>query len=269
MLTLLSKKNVIFASNDRNKMKILGIIPSRYGSSRFPGKPLVKIGSKTMIHRVYEQAAKAFENVIVATDDSRIFDEVVSFGGSAVLTSANHQSGTDRCAEALEKFSQQVGIKFHAAVNIQGDEPFIKPEQLKTVAALFDNPSTEIATLVKPIKDTETLFNENVVKVVLDNAGGAIYFSRSPIPFMRGVEKNKWLEHNEFYHHIGVYAYRCDILKKITKLPQGNLELCEKLEQNRWLENGYKIKVCKTDFAGMGVDTPEDLEKILKTMNLD
>lgn len=250
-------------------MNILGIIPSRYASTRFPGKPLAKLGSKTMIHRVYDKASQAFENVVVATDDNRIFDEVKSFGGNVVLTSSEHKSGTDRCAEALEKFSQQTGKEFYAVVNIQGDEPFIEPQQLKSLAELFNAKDTEIATLVKPIKDCETLFNENVVKTVLTVNDIAIYFSRLPIPCLRGVEREKWVEKNIYYHHIGVYAYRCDILKKITQLPQSNLELTEKLEQNRWIENGYRIKICKTDSYGMGVDTPEDLKKILETINLD
>lgn len=248
-------------------MKILGIIPSRYASTRFPGKPLAIIGDKTMIHRVYIQAQKAMDDVVVATDDERIYNEVLSFGGKAVMTSENHQSGTDRCKEALEKYQKDSGKIFDVVINIQGDEPFVKPEQLTSLALMFNNPQTEIATLIKPAHNVEDLFNENKVKVARTLKDEAAYFSRLPIPFQRGVEKEDWLKSNEYYIHIGVYAYRCDILNQITLLPQSRLEKCEKLEQNRWIDNGYKIKIAQTDFEGPAVDTPEDLKKIIDTMN--
>lgn len=250
-------------------MKILGIIPSRYSSTRFPGKPLAMIGGKTMIHRVYERASKAFADVVVATDDQRIYDEVVSFGGRAVMTSENHQSGTDRCAEAAKKYSQATGKEFNAVINIQGDEPFVDPKQLLQLAELFNDPSVEIATLVKQAKTSDEVFSENTAKVIVNNLSQAVYFSRSPIPFYRGKDREQWVSSHKYYRHIGVYAYRTDILQKITLLPQSSLELAEKLEQNRWIENGYTIKVCLTDFEGLAVDTPEDLEKILRTIPLN
>ncbi|MBO7597225.1 MAG: 3-deoxy-manno-octulosonate cytidylyltransferase [Bacteroidales bacterium] len=249
-------------------MKILGIIPSRYASTRFPGKPLAMIGGKTMIRRVYERASQAFEDVVVATDDDRIFNEVNSFGGRAVMTSENHQSGTDRCAEAAVKYSQSTGKQFNAVINIQGDEPFVDPDQLRQLGNLFNDSSVEIATLVKQAKTSDEVFSENTAKVIVNNASQAVYFSRSPIPFYRGKEREQWVTSHVYYRHIGVYAYRSDILQKITLLPQSPLELAERLEQNRWIENGYNIKVCVTDFEGLAVDTPEDLDKILKTIPL-
>ncbi|MBO4771942.1 MAG: 3-deoxy-manno-octulosonate cytidylyltransferase [Bacteroidales bacterium] len=250
-------------------MKILGIIPSRYASTRFPGKPLAMIGSKTMIHRVYIQASKAFEDVVVATDDDRIFNEVTSFGGKAVMTSPDHQSGTDRCAEAAVKYCQQTGKTFDAVINIQGDEPFVRPDQLTSLGSLFEDKTVEIATLIKEAKTSDEIFSENTAKVIVNLKGEAVYFSRSPIPFKRGADKSEWVNKHVYYRHIGVYAYRFDILQKITLLPQSSLELCEKLEQDRWIENGYKIMTCKTDFEGLAVDTPEDLDKILRTMDVD
>lgn len=249
-------------------MNILGLIPSRYASTRFPGKPLAMIGSKSMIQRVYIQASKAFSDVVVATDDQRIFDHVKSFGGNVVMTSENHQSGTDRCAEAATKYCEQTGKTFDAVINIQGDEPFVRPDQLKSLGDLFADKTVELATLIKQA-DPDEIFNENAVKVVTNLKDEAIYFSRSPIPFMRGANKEDWASKHIYYRHIGVYAYRFDILQQITKLPQSSIELCEKLEQNRWLENGYKIKITRTDFQGLAVDTPEDLQKILDTMELD
>ena len=222
-----------------------------------------------MIHRVYERASQAFADVVVATDDQRIYDEVASFGGRAVMTSENHQSGTDRCAEAAKKYSQATGKEFSAVINIQGDEPFVDPQQLKQLAQLFNDPSVEIATLVKPAKTSDEVFSENTAKVIVNNLSQAVYFSRSPIPFYRGKDRQEWVTNHQYYRHIGVYAYRTDILQKITLLPQSSLELAEKLEQNRWIENGYTIKVCVTDFEGLAVDTPEDLEKILKTIPLN
>ena len=250
-------------------MQILGIIPSRYASTRFPGKPLAMIGSKTMIHRVYERASQAFDDVVVATDDQRIFNEVGKFGGKVVMTSEKHQSGTDRCAEAAKIYSEQTGKTFAAVINIQGDEPFVDPDQLRQLGSLFNDSSVEIATLVKRAKTSDEVFSENTAKVIVNTNNEAVYFSRSPIPFYRGKEREQWVTSHVYYRHIGVYAYRSDILQKITLLPQSGLELAERLEQNRWIENAYKIKVCLTDFEGLAVDTPEDLEKILKTIDIN
>lgn len=249
-------------------MRILGIIPSRYASTRFPGKPLAMIGSKTMINRVYLQASKAFSDVVVATDNQRIYDEVKKFGGNVVMTSENHQSGTDRCAEAATSYCRETGKTFDAVINIQGDEPFVRPDQLTSLGNLFEDPAVEIATLIKEAAPDE-VFNENAVKVITNLRDEAIYFSRNAIPFMRGKDKSEWHKNFTYYRHIGVYAYRYDVLQKITLLPQSSLELSEKLEQNRWIENGYKIKISRTDFQGLAVDTPEDLQKILDTMELD
>lgn len=246
-------------------MAILGIIPARFASSRYPGKPLVDIGGKTMIRRVYEQAKKAklLTEVIVATDDERIAEEINKIGGKVILTSNQHNSGTDRCAEAVTIFAGE----WDAVINIQGDEPFIFPEQIDLLASLFDKPEIEIGTLVKKLSNPDDLDNSNTMKVVLDNNGYAMYFSRSPIPFIRGVEKSKWLDTNLFYKHIGIYGYRTEVLEELTKLPQGKLELAESLEQLRWLENGFKIGTAFTDLETLSVDSPEDLEK-LKTAGL-
>lgn len=235
-------------------MKILGIIPARYASSRFPGKPLVDIRGKSMIRRVFEQAKKSrkLSDVVVATDDQRIYDEINSFGGRATMTSPDHKNGTERCAEVAEKLSADFFI------NIQGDEPYIHPQQIDDLALLLDQ-KTELGTLVKQIKDQVLLEKDSVMKVVLDVEGNAIYFSRQCIPYVRDLPKNKWLDHQVFWKHIGIYAYRSDILKEIVKLPPGNLEQAESLEQLRWLENGYKIRVAKTEFESVSIDTPQDL----------
>lgn len=244
-------------------MKFIAIIPSRYGSTRFPGKSLADINGKTMIERVYEQAKKALEDVYVATDDERIFNDVKRFGGNVVITSANHQSGTDRLAEAINIIQNERNENFDVVINIQGDEPFIQPEQIEEIKSCFDNEKTEIATLVKKIDKADEIFDENKPKVVFDNNMNAICFSRSPIPFIRNTEKTEWLNKHEFYRHIGMYAYKAKTLQELTKLEQSPLELAESLEQLRWIENGYKIRVAKTNFDSIGIDTPEDLEKIL------
>lgn len=246
-------------------MKILGIIPARFASSRFPGKPLADIGGKSMIQRVYEQAqkAKSLNKVVVATDDSRIFDHVVGFGGEAYMTAENHPSGTDRCFEALQKAGG--GSKFDYIINIQGDEPFIDPETIEQMTKLLDF-KTEIATAVKKINDYETLFDPNVVKAVLTMRKQCLYFSRQTVPYVRGHEPETWLEHADFYKHIGLYAYRNDVLEQIAHLPQSPLENTEKLEQLRWLGYGYKIYATITDYESIGVDTPEDLEKLNKSL---
>ncbi|MBN4062213.1 MAG: 3-deoxy-manno-octulosonate cytidylyltransferase [Flavobacteriales bacterium] len=244
-------------------MKAVGIIPARYASSRFPGKPLVEIDGKSMIQRVYEQAKKAasLSIVIVATDDERIESHVNGFGGEAVMTSSAHQSGTDRCAEVAGKHYHDYDV----AVNIQGDEPFINPAQIDHLISCFTDQDCHIATLVKKIDNPDDLSNPNKMKVVSNAFSEAIYFSRSAIPFCReqGVGKQSdWLKTHPYYKHIGIYAYRIKTLLEITKLLQSPLEITESLEQLRWIENGYKIKIKITDYESDSVDTPEDLEKL-------
>ncbi|KPM49822.1 3-deoxy-manno-octulosonate cytidylyltransferase [Jiulongibacter sediminis] len=240
-------------------MKILGIIPARYASTRFPGKPLVSIGGKSMIQRVYEQVKKAekITDVVVATDDTRIKNVITGLGGKCIMTSEMHQTGTERCAEAYALLKAD----YDYIINIQGDEPFIDPEVINELCELLDY-KTEIATVVKRIKDQETLLNPNVVKVVLTMRKQALYFSRQTIPYVRGVEQSEWLDHAEFYKHIGIYAYRSDVLEQIVKLPLNVLENTEKLEQLRWLGYGYRIMASETNYESLGIDTPEDLEKL-------
>ncbi len=245
-------------------MVILGIIPARYASSRFPGKPLADINGKYMVQRVFEQASKALDNVVVATDDQRIYDAVLSFGGKVVMTSDKHPSGTDRCAEAVRNYEKTYGQNIDVVINIQGDEPFIAEKQINLLAGLFTNPKVQIATLVKPVDDEQTLFNPNKPKVVVDKNGKALLFSRQTIPHIRGCEQKDWLQKHKFLQHIGMYGYRKDILLEITKLSKSSLETAESLEQLRWLENGYDIQTAVTTDEGLSVDTPEDLEQILK-----
>ncbi len=245
-------------------MNYVGIIPARYASTRFPGKPLADINGKSMIQRVYEQASKALIYVYVATDDKRIADEVTGFGGNVVITSDKHQSGTDRLAEAIDIIHKSHTEKFDVVINIQGDEPFIQPQQIKEIQTCFDNPLTKIATLVKKIENNDDIFDINKPKVVFNKKMQAIYFSRSPIPFLRNTEKEKWHLKHDFYKHIGMYAYKVKTLQELTELDQSPLELAESLEQLRWIENGYAIYVAITKFETFGVDTPKDLEKILK-----
>jgi 3-deoxy-manno-octulosonate cytidylyltransferase (CMP-KDO synthetase) len=242
--------------------KIIGIIPARYASTRFPGKPLIDIHGKSMIQRVYERSKKSrsLDRVIVATDDERIMHAVSAFGGEVCMTSANHPSGTDRCAEVLQKLN----LSCDAIINIQGDEPFIDPKQIDLVSECFDDERTELATLIRKIESTEVLFNENSPKVIVDAARFAIYFSRHAIPFMRGVAPHDWLARHSFYQHIGIYGYRVDVLKKITTLKQSALEQAESLEQLRWIDHGFKIKTAVTTLETIAIDTPGDLEKILK-----
>lgn len=243
-------------------MRSIGIIPARYASTRFPAKPLADIRGKSMIQRVYEQAKKsnALDHVVVATDDERIYNEVQTFGGEVVMTSKEHQSGTDRCLEAVLKEE----MDFDVVVNIQGDEPFISPEQIDLILSCFTAENVEIATLVKLIDSAQTLWDNNKPKVVIDDADFAIYFSRQCIPHLRGIEQSKWLDNNSFYKHIGMYAYRRDTLKEICKLKPSRLEMAESLEQLRWIEAGYRIKTAITEEEAFSVDTPEDLEELLK-----
>ncbi len=240
-------------------MKILGIIPARYASTRFPGKPLVDIGGKSMIQRVYEQAKKciSISEVIVATDDDRIFNHVHDFGGKAVMTSPNHQSGTDRCAEVAVSHPE-----YDVIINIQGDEPYIDPEQLTKVASCFSDETTQIATLIKKVLTNDELHSINSPKVIINRFAEAIYFSRSPLPHIRGQEPADWLQYFTYFKHIGVYGYRADVLQAITRLPISALERAESLEQLRWIENGYKIRVAETELETYAIDTPEDLERL-------
>lgn len=242
-------------------MEVLILIPARYASTRFPGKPLAMIGGKSMVQHVVEKAAAVSENVYVATDDDRIYDCVIGFGGKAVMTSTEHRSGTDRCYEAYRHVVEQTGKKYDVVVNIQGDEPFIQPEQVKALVACFEDDKVEIATLAKRFEQNADVFDPNKVKVVCSAKGTALYFSRSAIPFCRGIEEENWLELTPFYKHVGMYAYRPKVLKEITALPQGRLEKAESLEQLRWLENGYTIAVRETAHESIGIDTPEDLKR--------
>lgn len=241
-------------------MKYIAIIPARYASTRFPGKPLELLGGKPIIQWVYERVNKVFNNTLVATDDERIYNVVLSFGGKTIMTKPTHPSGTDRCYEAY----LNSGIDADVVVNVQGDEPFIDASQLESIKACFSDTSIHIATLVKPFKSTDSvkdLENPNTPKVVVDGNNNALYFSRSIIPHLRGKDKNEWLKNHTYYKHIGLYAYRVDVLEQITRLPQGTLEKAESLEQLRWLEAGYKIKVGMTTIETIGIDTPEDLKK--------
>jgi len=238
-------------------MKFVGIIPARYASTRFPGKPLAVLGGKTVIQRVYEQVEKSLDTAYVATDDERIYEHVESFGGKVVMTSPKHKSGTDRIEEAYSK----IGGDWDVVVNIQGDEPFIQQSQIATVCDCFSDPSTQIATLGKPFESMEAVKNPNSPKIVTDVNGFALYFSRSVIPFIRGYEEKDWLGRFPFLKHLGIYAYRADVLKEITQLSQSPLEIAESLEQLRWLQNGYRIRVGITNVETVGIDTPQDLER--------
>jgi 3-deoxy-manno-octulosonate cytidylyltransferase (CMP-KDO synthetase) len=249
---------------NQKEITTLAIIPARYESTRFPGKPLTDIGGKTMIQRVYDQAKKAMDQVVVATDDQRIFSEVQKFGGQVLMTSKEHKSGTDRCVEAFEKYIIHHPGVIDVVVNIQGDEPFIAPEQIQQLIECFKDEHVHIGTLVKEISNQENLFNNDVVKVVFNRQYEALYFSRSPIPFVRNHPEEEWLNNHTFYKHIGMYGYRASVLKRIAALKQSALELSESLEQNRWLENGYKIGVNITNKESYGIDAPEDIDRLKK-----
>lgn len=242
-------------------MKVLCVIPARYASTRFPGKPLVMIDGKSMIQRVYEQALKTsgLHQVVVATDDDRIADAVEAFGGSFVMTQSTHQSGTDRCAEVSSQFPD-----FNVIINIQGDEPFVDPAQIELLISCFEDPKVELATLIKKIKAEEELFNPNIPKVVINSNSEAIYFSRQTIPYLRNVSTENWLNTHQFYKHIGIYGYSRNTLLNITKLSPSVLELAESLEQLRWIEHGYAIQTRVTEIETIAIDTPEDLNKIIR-----
>lgn len=243
-------------------MKFIAIIPARYASTRFPGKPLAMLGGKSVIERVYTQVSNVIDDVYVATDDDRIFNAVEAFGGKAVMTSPNHKSGTDRIEEAVEKISEANGITYDVVINVQGDEPFIQQSQIESVKACFDDSTTQIATLGKPFgNNLDAVKNPNSPKIAVSLQGFALYFSRSVIPYCRGKEESEWPSSFPYLKHIGMYAYRREVLREVTQLPQSPLELAESLEQLRWLENGYKIKVGLTDVETIGIDTPEDLQK--------
>lgn len=240
-------------------MKFIALIPARFASTRFPGKPLALLGGKPIIQHVYERVHRVFEDTFVATDDQRILDCVMSFGGRAIMTGTHHKSGTDRCYEALTKS----GVDADVVVNVQGDEPFIADSQLESIRRCFDDERTQIATLVQPFTPGDgwaALSNPNSPKVVVDNDDYAVYFSRSVIPYLRGVAEEEWLSRHTYYKHIGLYAYRADVLARITQMPQGRLEKAESLEQLRWLEAGLRIKVGYTDVKTIGIDTPADLQ---------
>lgn len=245
----------------KDQLRFVGIIPARYASTRFPGKPLVDISGKPMIQRVYEQVLKVIPDVYVATDDTRIYDTVISFGGKAIMTSDLHKSGTDRCYEAFTKIKDD----FDVIINIQGDEPFIQPEQIIELQKCFEDTNTQIATLAKRVTlsdGLEFIENSNHPKLVINKNNEAMYFSRSIIPFIRGTEIKNWVEKHSYLKHVGIYAYKADVLRELTLLEQSPLEIAESLEQLRWLENGYRIKVGFTDVESIGIDTPEDLEKV-------
>lgn len=245
------------------EMKFAAIIPARYASTRFPGKPLVQIDGKSMIQRVYEQVSKVLEMVYVATDDQRIYDEVIRFGGKIIMTSETHQSGTDRCYEAYTKMDQDVDV----ILNIQGDEPFIKPTQIQTLMACFTDEVVQIATLVRRVTEedgVEYLQSPNHPKVIVNKQNEAVFFSRAVIPFLRNYPSDEYLDHHNYYTHIGIYAYRTNILKELVALPASSLEKAESLEQLRWIENGYRIRVGYTSEKSVGIDTPDDLKEIEK-----
>ena len=246
-------------------MRFIALIPARYASTRFPGKPLAMLGGKSVIQRVYEQVSQVVDETYVATDDQRIFDAVEAFGGKVVMTRSDHKSGTDRIEEAAEK----IGGDYDVVVNVQGDEPFIQASQIETVCKCFDDPTTQIATLGKPFgNDMEAIGNPNSPKIVVDKNGFALYFSRSIIPFVRGKETAEWPSSYPFLKHLGLYAYRRDVLREVTQLPQGMLEKAESLEQLRWLENGYRIRVGLTDTETVGIATPADLERAEKFLEM-
>jgi len=243
-------------------MNFLGVIPARYGSTRLEGKPLVDICGKTMVQRVYEQAKKVLKHVVVATDDIRIEEAVKEFGGEVVMTSTSHSTGTNRCLEAYQKVQAKSDVVFDAVINIQGDEPLLEPEQVRCLISCFDDPKTELATLVMPVSSEEDLFNESKVFVVFDKNKRALYFSRSVIPHIRDEHKTKWLQHHTYYKHLGMYGFTTQALKEFSNLKQTKLELTESLEQNRWLENGGVIKIEITQHDSIPVDTIDDLKKV-------
>jgi len=245
-------------------MNAVAVIPSRYQSTRFPGKPLALIANKPMIQWVYENTRKAVEQVWVATDDRRIYDAVYHFGGRAVMTSDDHINGTSRIAEAITKIEDEIPGPVDIVINVQGDEPFIDPLDIHLLNKCFDKPETDIATLIKTINHNDVLFNHNNVKVVVNTHGHALYFSRAVIPHIRDYDEKDWVHKHHYYKHLGIYAYRREVLGRIVKLKTSSLEMAESLEQNRWLENGYTLATAITEKENLSVDTPDDLEEIDK-----
>ena len=240
-------------------MKVLGIIPARFNSSRFPGKPLATIGGKPMIIHVLERASlcKEISRLIVATDNPIIMDTVIKHGYEAMLTAESHPSGTDRCAEILSKIEDEPDI----CINIQGDEPFLDPDQLSALISCFKNSDCQISTLKHRINNQEELFSPDAVKVITDKNGKALYFSRSPLPYLRDQNEESWLSKQDYYRHIGLYGFKAEILKKVSKIEESSLEKAEKLEQLRWMENGFSVFVATSDKPNIAVDTPHDLKK--------
>jgi 3-deoxy-manno-octulosonate cytidylyltransferase (CMP-KDO synthetase) len=249
-------------------MRVLAIIPARYASTRFPGKPLALLGGKPVIEWVWERVSSVsgLDEAVVATDDNRIAQAVEAFGGRVVMTGSHHRSGTDRCGEVLQRMKEQ-GNVFDIAINVQGDEPFVQASQLQALMQLFDDSETQIGTLGKPFENMEAVDNPNSPKIVCDRRGFALYFSRSVIPHVRGKERAEWIQHFPYLKHLGLYAYRREVLREVTQLPQTPLELAESLEQLRWLENGYRIRVGLTDVETVGIDTPEDLQRAEQFLN--
>lgn len=247
-------------------MKFVALIPSRYASTRFPAKPLAMLGGKPIVQWVYETTQSCFDDTYVATDNEEIFNCVTSFGGKAIMTRSDHKSGTDRIHEAYNKLKETYDV----VVNVQGDEPFVDPRQLELLKSCFEDPETEIATLVKPFDkgcDWSLISNPNSPKVVIDNKQHALYFSRSVIPYLRGKEQAEWSKYHQYYKHLGIYAYRSEVLHQIANMPPSDLELAESLEQLRWLQAGYTIKVGITDIETIGIDTPADLAKAESFLN--
>ncbi len=242
-------------------MNVLAVIPARHASTRFPGKPLASLHGKPIIQWVWERVSQVVgaDSTIVATDDERIMTAVAAFGGNAMMTRSDHKSGTDRCGEILQHM-ETMGRHYDIVINVQGDEPFIRQQQLTTLIQRFDNPAVEIATLRTPIHCSEALLSPNNVKVVTGNDGHALYFSRHPLPYFRGKEPQEWVSLHQYYKHVGVYAFRNATLQQVVQLPMGSLEQCESLEQLRWLEHGFTIHLCDTDMENIGIDTPEDLQ---------
>ena len=247
-------------------MNFIGIIPARYASTRFPGKPLADLGGKPMIQWVYENTMQSLDKVIVATDHPDIEAAVNKFKGNVVMTSPDHPSGTDRCAEVIEILQNQ-GEYYDVALNIQGDEPFIRNTHLSLLMNAFISEETQIATLANVIEDPEEIFDPNIVKIVTGRGGRALYFSRSPMPHQRNRPESEWFSGFNYLKHLGMYAYRTEVLSQITQLKTSSLEQAESLEQLRWLEHGYTIKVHYTTEVSMGIDTPEDLEKARKIIS--
>jgi len=261
--TVKKEKKCLPSQKQNDMSKFIAVIPARFASSRFPGKPLAQLGGKRVIERVYEEVSKALDEVWVATDDRRIYGAVEGFGGKVVMTRSDHKSGTDRIAEAISIINSDCDV----VVNVQGDEPFIDRSQIETVCRCFDDPHTQIATIGKYFSTMDEVNNPNSPKIILDNAGYALLFTRATVPFVRGVRPEQWLSHYPYLKHLGLYAYRTDVLRQITRLPMSTLEQVESLEQLRWLQNGYKIKVGITDVETIGIDTPDDLiraEEFLK-----